>query len=602
MGEPSGLELSWLLRLRRQIVRIDTWLMPLVALLVFGLVIYDLGFKKDVSHNLWLVRFYSTMHWICAISLGARLYDRWKGGVALRALGGDAVSWLLFVLVIVFIDLNPWGDAFLPNDSSYNVVVFFVFLVLFLTELTRLKINFSIFKLSPATIFLGSFGVIILAGALALMMPNSTYGGIGFLDAFFTSTSAVCVTGLSTVDTQFTFTYLGKLIIMLLIQAGGLGIMTFTFFFSYIFRGRSSVGNQLYLKDFINEDNLGQVFSTLQKVVGVMLFIEAVGAVFIYWSLHSGEQYFSLEMDKIEYAIFHSVSAFNNAGFSTLSGNLYEPIIRDNYHLHLIICFLIIFGGIGFPILLNYLSYLKYRVKNLFLMIQQKKVVFRPRIINVNTKLTVYTTAFLLLFGTLYLFYAESAGSLQGKSGYGKLVTAFMLSVSPRTAGFNSYDMNLMTTPAILVTILLMWIGASPGSTGGGIKTTTFAVGVLNAISIARNKLRMELFKREIASESVRRAFAVMLLSLLVIGLGILVVAYLEPQVPILKVVFECFSAYGTVGLSLGLTSTLSEGSKIVLIVLMFLGRVNTLTLLIVLFDKVPKQKYRYPEENIYIT
>jgi Trk-type K+ transport system membrane component len=207
-----------------------------------------------------------------------------------------------------------------------------------------------------------------------------------------------------------------------------------------------------------------------------------------------------------------------------------------------------------------------------------------------------------LVLGTFYLYFAETGGSLQGKSGYGKLVTAFMLAVTPRTAGFNSYDLNLMTTPAILVTILLMWIGASPGSTGGGIKTTTFAVGVLNAISIARNKLRMELFRREIASESVRRAFAVMLLSLLVIGLGILVMAYLEPKVPILKVVFECFSAYGTVGLSLSLTSTLSEGSKIVLVVLMFLGRVNTLTLLIVLFDKVPKQKYRYPEENIYIT
>jgi potassium uptake TrkH family protein len=454
--------------------------------------------------------------------------------------------------------------------------------------------------LNPAQLFIISFAIVILIGAFLLKMPNSTVDGISFLDALFTSTSAVCVTGLTVVDTQFAFTVMGKTVIMGLIQVGGLGIMTFASYFSFFFKGGSSFNNRLYFGELSNESELNNVFSSLKNVLLLTLIIESFGAIFLFFStppdLHSNF------FEHVYFSIFHSVSAFNNAGFSLYSSNLYDPILAYNYPFQLIICFLIIFGGLGFPIMQNMLELVVYRVKlRVKKIFRLKELRHKAWIINTNTKIIVVTTVSLLVVGTVLFYIFEYNGVLADHGPLGKWVIAFMGSVTPRTAGFNSFDMGALAMPTVLITILLMWIGASPASTGGGIKTSTFAVACLNFLSLAKGQDRIEISKREVSNGTVRRAFAIIFLSLITIGIASFTLIMLEPNVRPLHLIFESFSAFSTVGLSINLTPSLGEGAKIILILLMFIGRVSTLTILIAVFEQVKQKNYKYPSEEVLI-
>ena len=216
--------------------------------------------------------------------------------------------------------------------------------------------------------------------------------------------------------------------------------------------------------------------------------------------------------------------------------------------------------------------------------------------------MTTVSTLILLVIGFITYWIFEEQNTLAGLEGYGKLVTAFFGSVTPRTAGFNTVDMTQLAVPTVLIYLILMWIGASPGSTGGGLKTTTFAVAVLNAISIAKGKDRVEVFNRQIDPETVRKAFAVILLSFLVIGMGVFMVLLFNPELDILDVAFEVFSAFATVGLSLGITAKLTTGSKLVISLIMFLGRVGTLTVLVAFIRKTRSLRYKYPQESVFIS
>jgi Trk-type K+ transport system membrane component len=221
---------------------------------------------------------------------------------------------------------------------------------------------------------------------------------------------------------------------------------------------------------------------------------------------------------------------------------------------------------------------------------------------NINTRLVMNTTGILLVVGFVTYWYFEQEFTLKGLSPYGKFVTAFFGSVTPRTAGFNTVDMTALSVPTILIYLILMWIGASPGSTGGGLKTSTFAVAVLNTWSIAAGRTRVEVFGRQITAETLRKAFAVIALSFLTIGLGVFMVMIFDPQLALIDVAFEIFSAFSTVGLSLGITGKLSTASKLVVSIVMFLGRVGTLTILVAITRKVSEQRYKLPEETVFIT
>jgi Trk-type K+ transport system membrane component len=328
---------------------------------------------------------------------------------------------------------------------------------------------------------------------------------------------------------------------------------------------------------------------------------EAVGAAFLYFNLD--RDYFTSISSRIKFSVFHSVSAFCNAGFSILTDNLYDYRIRHTYPILYTLSFLIILGGIGFPILLNLYKFIKYKFLSLvsFLRSGHKKA-FIPGMININSRLVIYTTAFLIIIGTIFFFIFENNHTLKGMDLPGKIAHSFFGSVTPRTAGFNSVNMGQLSVATVVLTIFLMWIGASPVSTGGGIKTSTFSIAILNALRIARMKSHIEFHQREIHERSVDRAFAIIILSIIILGCSSLIMYLIEPDKGALRVLFECVSAFGTVGLSLGITPFLTDLSKMLLILLMYMGRMGILTLLFALLRRTKTSVYRYPKENIVIT
>ncbi len=449
---------------------------------------------------------------------------------------------------------------------------------------------------NPAIVFVGSFIILAIAGAFLLMLPSATPDGISFTNALFTSTSAVCVTGLAVVDTSTDFTIIGQSIILVLIQLGGIGILTFTSFFAFFFRGSSSFKEGLNTRDFLAHEGLKDVFRVALNVVIFTLGIEIVGALFIYFSITNNESI----TNKLFFSFFHSISAYCNAGFSIFSSGLFNDSIRFNYIFQWIIMILIVFGGLGHSIIFNYYGKIKTYVIELFI---KKQIHKRIPIITLNSKIVIYTTLILLFSGWIFLFISEYNNTLlDHKTIFGKLTNAAFSSVTPRTAGFNVVDYSAMTVPSLLFVIFLMWVGASPASTGGGIKTSTFAIATLNIIAIAKGKSRIEIFGRRFSAESTSRAFAILSISLIIIGTAIMALLILEPKdTPILTIAFECFSAYSTVGLSLNFTPTLTEASKYIIIVVMFIGRIGMLNLMIGLMRQINHQFYELPKENILI-
>ncbi|MFK8294661.1 TrkH family potassium uptake protein [Capnocytophaga canimorsus] len=461
------------------------------------------------------------------------------------------------------------------------------------------KINYKRSVLNPAQLFIISFVGLIGIGTFLLLLPNSTRTGISVTDALFTSTSAVCVTGLNIADTGSYFTRFGQTIIMLLIQAGGLGILTVASYFSYFFKEGATYENQIALSDISNSNKIGEVFTTLKRILVITFTVELMGAFLIFINLPP--RIIPDFWERIYFSIFHAVSAFCNAGFSTLHNGLMQEGFVTNYRFQLTIIALFVFGGLGFPIVINTLRYLKHFIKRNVLFFISGKDNYIPWILTLSSKLNLITTSILIVAGTTIIYLKEYEHTLSAHQGFGRFVTALFTATTPRTAGFNTIDFNQMQLSSIIVVMLLMWIGASPASTGGGIKTSTFAIGTLNVLSLAKGKSKIEIFRREIAEISIRRAFAVMSLSLIVIGVGTFFISQLDEQMSLLDISFECFSAYSTTGLSLGITHRLSDASKLVLVAIMFVGRVSMLTILIAIFKKTRTFTYRYPKDEILI-
>ncbi|MBF6607842.1 MAG: potassium transporter [Flavobacterium sp.] len=449
---------------------------------------------------------------------------------------------------------------------------------------------------NPAIVFVGSFFALILLGSFLLLLPTATVQEITFTDALFTATTAVCVTGLSVLNIGSDFTFLGQVIILGLIQVGGLGILTFTSFFAFFFRGSSSFKEGLNVRDFIAQDTLKDVLRVALHVVTFTISVEIIGAILIYSSI-SGRPEID---DKLFFSIFHSVSAFCNAGISTLPTGLSENFLKFNYYMQWVLMILIVSGGLGYNIIVNFYQYIKVRTLEL---LDRSRIHKEIRIVTLNSKIVLYTTGILLVVGFAFMFIFESGATLdQHQTIFGKITTSAFNSVLPRTAGFQINNMADYTVPSVLFIILLMWIGASPASTGGGIKTSTFALASLNILAVASGKNRIQLFGRRISSESTSRAFAIICISLMVIGSAILGLLIFEPAgTDLLTVALECFSAYSTAGMSLNFTPTLTEPSKYIIMITMFIGRIGMLNLMIGLLRQINHQFYEYPKENILI-
>jgi len=502
---------------------------------------------------------------------------------------------LLLVFIEIIVVMTNYQTSLVETFMNARYVIEYGLLFYFFIRLTYLLRKIYSLYFNPAILFIGSFAIIALAGTFLLMLPSATTHGISFTDALFTATSATAVTGLIVMDTAKDFTSFGHSIIMVLFQIGGLGMLTFTSFFAYFFKSGSSFKESLYMRDILGHDKLNSVMRTVMQIVLFSLVLEAIGAVLIYNSISHID---SLK-DKSFFAVFHAISAYCNAGFSLASDNIHDPSLRFNYSVQWVLMVLIVFGGLGYHIAYNIIQYFKKYVINIF---NKRKRVFISRVINLNTKIVIYTTLILIFGGALFFMFSEQQTNLlDHETAFGKFTTAMFSSVTSRTAGFNTVDMNNFTIPGILFMIFLMWIGASPASTGGGIKTSTFALATLNIFAIARNRKHIEIGTRRIAPEAVNRAFAIMSISLACIGIGILMLLIFNPNFTLLQIAFEAFSAFGTVGLSMGITPDLSESSKYVVILLMFIGRIGLLNLMIGILKSMQKTEYTYPEENILI-
>jgi potassium uptake TrkH family protein len=427
------------------------------------------------------------------------------------------------------------------------------------------------------------------------MLPNSRTVPVSYQDALFTSVSAVCVTGLTVMDTATSFTDMGKIIILCLIQLGGLGMMTFTGFFSYIFTSRSSLQERMLLQDIFSAESLGNLFQILVKIVVFTFLLEAAGALIILSSL-------SEEMPRrIFYSLFHSVSAFCNAGFSIFPAGLMSDDIRQNYVLLSAISVLIITGGLGFPVMIRFYAVVKSRIAIIWDYIFRIRFRSKREKLDTGSKIALMTTLFLVLAGTVIFFLTERKSSMNSMTVSGQLFLSYFNSVTTRTAGFNMSDLTLLGYPAILFMTFLMWIGASPGSTGGGIKTSTFTLALLSAWSNIRGRKSLEISGREINQGTLNRILSIIILSLLLVGTGYFALLITETGKNPIYLLFESVSAFSTTGLSLADTSTLSHPGKNVIMVLMFVGRVGPLTLLTGLFFAGSRKYYSYPGGDISI-
>lgn len=509
----------------------------------------------------------------------------------------------LVTTVIYFIVSVIWCLGFF--QSLIDIEGFRLFLGTFIGFLA---ISFKIASLGntnihPALLFVLSFIFLILFGALCLMLPAATTREITFIQALFTSTSAVTVTGLAVVDTGKDYTFFGQVVIMILIQLGGLGILTVTNVFALIFKSSNTFRNRMMVSDMIKVLDNKNTFSSLFKIIFITFLVEALGALLIYISIYGH----GITDKPAFFSVFHSISAFCNAGFSTLSNSLYEPSTRFNYPLHLTVAWLIITGGISYSVMINHYILIKNSVVRRLSSIRYLGISYQKEMVKFTTNnwLIIITTVILLVAGTVLFFFAEYNGTLAEHSFFGKVVVSFFNSVTPRTAGFNNINMGQLGIPSIMLIMALMWIGASPGSTGGGIKTTTFALALLSLWNQIIGKEKLVLKYKEVPGNAILQVNAVILLSIFAISFGTFLLSFDNPDILFKDLLFESISAYSTVGLSVGITPSISPFGDIVLIILMFLGRVSFLTFLMGIFSSFMEQKSGvtpyYPKENVFI-
>ena len=567
----------------------------LASLGFFCLIIFDFGFRKD-DINLQIID--STYLILLIILFGGKLltelFSFQTGKWFALFFNVVILSGALLALLIHFNLVRISSSWFMVVFSGKEALIIWS-TALMISEIHHLAKYIITVNVSASFLFAGSFLLMILIGSGLLMLPNATIRPITYLDALFTSASAICVTGLTVVNTAATYTPLGKGIIMVLIQIGGLGIMTFTAFFSYIFLGSASLKDRFLLKDFFSSEQLGGLYKLLLKILLITIFLEAAGAFLIYQSL---EGYW---VHKLQDSIFHAISAFCNAGFSVYPQGLYTPALHFNYPLQLTLCALIILGGIGFPVLMTLYNYSKHLAKSLNNIIFGRKMSHQVFSLSVGEHLALNATIVLLIGGTLLYYLFEANNGMQDADTFHQMITAFFASVSARTAGFNIVDPALWSYPTIFVIMFLMWIGASPGSTGGGIKTTTLALTVKAVINFLRGRSRLEIGNREIGTPTLIRALSVIVLSLAFIFAGFMSMMMFEPYGNPVHLLFECVSAFATVGLSIAGTQTLSEPSKVVLMILMFVGRIGPIVLLSGFLVTKSNDIYRLPVENIRI-
>ncbi len=574
-----------------------------VSLIAFGILIYYYGFPHpavekalliDMIKSLFLIYIINFfIRWLYSGSFFQFLSDNWFEGLLVVFLLLDACSmhWLktpVLTNIIANLNLEDYHPIYVLSIQAYMMI-------LAGREIIRISQGLLTFKVKPAILLIWSFILLIVVGAAMLMMPEMTvqHGSMNLLNALFTSVSATCVTGLIVVDTATFFTLKGQIIILILMQLGGIGIITFASFFALSISGKSGIKQQTIVADLLNSESTSTARELLSKIIFYTLFIELIGAVIIF-SLWIPDSNFFLNQHlglKIYYSIFHSVSAFCNAGFSLFSDNLMNHYVAAQPILQLGFALLIVLGGLGFPAL-----------QDLFGRKALRDRMRKPwKSWQVSTKVAVYSSIALIIFGSIFFFVLEYNNTLTGESVSNKVIQSIFQSVTTRTAGFNTVDIGQLATPTIILFIFLMFIGGSSGSTAGGIKTSTFVIILTSVYATIRGKKQLEFSRRAISFQFLNRAFSIVAFASFFVLIALFLLTIFEPEKSLIDLMFETFSAFGTVGLSRGITSDLSAAGKWVIIICMFIGRIGTLTLAFALSRSVKTNAYKYPLTHMMV-
>jgi len=436
---------------------------------------------------------------------------------------------------------------------------------------------------NPPGFFMISFILTISAGTMLLMLPAATasYTETPFIDALFTATSATCVTGLIVQNTGTYFSLFGQIVILILIQIGALGIMTISGAFFVMIGQKMKMRSENLIQNVVGESNKLDMVMLVKNIVLITISIEILGAIILYWRFAKD---FGQGLHTVYISVFHSISAFCNAGFCLFSDSLMRWY--GDFTITMLISILIIIGGIGFPV-----------IREVFRIIREKKRIVH---LNLHTKIVIFTTIILLFGGTVMFFISEYNNIMVDYSLKNRLLTSFFQSVTTRTAGFNTIDNAALSDSSILSSAFLMFVGASPGSTGGGLKTTALFILFATVISMFKGRKDATAFNRKIADIYMKRVLALVTASISLLIIMLFLLMHFE-QASFDKVLFEAISAFGTVGLSMGITSQLTHNGKIIIIMLMYLGRVGPLTLGYAISQKIKKTQFDLIEEKINI-
>ncbi len=569
------------------------------ATLILSLLVYQFGFDPNTEIKNWIIIFikasfgFYILKYLIDILYSYEPFklirESWFEGMLLFLILINAVSRFIFDDSLLIYIGNEIELFHLEN--FYMLFIQCYFFVLVGIGLGKASPKLSFLKVNPPRLLILSFILLIVIGASLLMMPEMTkeVHMMPFFDALFTSISACCVTGLIVVDTATYFTQKGHIVLMILIQLGGLNIISFATLFAIFSKKGLGIKHQTMLQENFSSESLLSGKGLLRKIFLFSFFIELIGIVLIYFTWNPQIKFQHIE-EQLFYSIFHSVSAFNNAGFTLFTDGLNNPLLQNSYNLHMVVGLLILLGAIGFPVIEDLVNFNRI-----------KKTIMTPWLgLKLSTRISFYTSLFLLAFGMLSFYFLEQQNTLNGMKLDGQLITSFFQSIS-RTAGFNTIDISRVGTPMLIIFIFLMFIGGAPGSFGGGVKTSTFTLIIYSAINTIRGQKRIEIGKRTISPELLHKAFTIFLFSSSAIFLAIFILSISDGDKGLMPIAFEAVSAFSTVGLSTGITSELSTFGKIIIMICMFVGRIGTLTLAFALSSKMKSHNYQYPNAHLTI-
>ncbi len=471
----------------------------------------------------------------------------------------------------------------------------FMLLCAFALRVLRENRWLSARSLSPGAVFILSFSLLIAVGTLLLQTPHATTQGISWPDALFLATSAVCITGLTPVDISTTLTPHGQWVLLGLVQIGGMGVMTITYFFAYFVAGGVSLRNRIGLQDLLSEENLGNIGTVLGLIVLFTLGMETLGAFFLYQSLAGTPD---APDNLLLFSVFHSVSAFCNAGFTTLPDGFATPFLAANAGFLCSAMALVVIGGLGFPVVENFWQYLVAVVRRRVGL----RVATPPRL-TAHSRVVLATTLILLVGGTLLIWVTEFAlgGGRAHVAGESTWLTALFHSVTSRSSGFNVTPTESLLPATAVIVMFLMFVGGGPASTGGGIRVTTLAVAFLSMRRLLLGREDIEVFGRRLSSELAHRALSVLMAAIAFITVVSVILCALHPELPPENLVFEAVSAVCTVGLSRATTPELGDAAKIVLVFAMLIGRVGVFAFLVSFFPRREPGVLRLPETTIVL-